>query len=69
MKMTHFFLILENLNRKKEEHLEAVDCFAKKIIEFNEYQSSSVKSIAVKTNTSIKCTTRFMSGKCLPSCP
>lgn len=54
MKMTHFFLILESLNRKKEEHLEVADCFAKKIIESNEYQSSSVKSIAVKTSTSIK---------------
>lgn len=35
------------------------------LIEFNEYKSSSVKSIAVKGNTSIKCTTRFMSGKLL----
>ena len=87
-----YFSILESLNRKKEQDLEAIDCFAKKkkrkhntqtvidtienkikncsdirksrmVIEFNEYQSSSVKSIAVKTNTSIKCTTRFMSGK------
>ena len=35
------------------------------VIEFNEYKSSSVKSIAVMANTSIKCTTRFMSGKLL----
>ena len=89
-----YFSILESLNRKKEQDLEAIDCFAKKkkrkhntqtvidtienkikncsdirksrmVIEFNEYQSSSVKSIAVKANNSIKCTTRFMSGKLL----
>ena len=33
------------------------------VIEFNDSQSSSVKSIAVKNETNIKCTTRFMSGK------
>ena len=33
------------------------------IIEFNEHKSSSVKSIAVKSETNIKCTSRFMSGK------
>ena len=33
------------------------------IIEFNEHKSSSVKSIAVKSETNIKCTCRFMSGK------
>ena len=37
----------------------------KTIIEFNDSESSSVKTIAVKSNTSIKCTTRFMSGKIL----
>ena len=37
----------------------------KMIIEFNDYASSCVKSIAVKSNTNIKCTTRFMSGKLL----
>ena len=37
----------------------------KMVIEFNDYDSSSVKSIAVKSNTSIKCTTHFMSGKLL----
>ena len=37
----------------------------KTIIEFNDSESSSVKTIAVKSNTSIKCTTRFMSGKLL----
>ena len=65
--------------RKKRKHntQTVVDTIEKKInscsdirknrmlIEFNEYKSSSVKSIAVKGNTSIKCTTRFMSGKLL----
>ena len=37
----------------------------KMIIEFNEHKSSSVKSIAVKSETNIKCTSRFMSGKLL----
>ena len=35
------------------------------LIEFNDSESSSVTHIAVKSNTSIKCTTRFMSGKLL----
>lgn len=35
------------------------------IIEFNDYESSSVKSIVVKSNTNINCTARFMSGKLL----
>ena len=35
------------------------------LLEFNDAQSSSINQIAVKTNTSIKCTTRFMSGKLL----
>ena len=35
------------------------------LLEFNDLQSSSIKQIAVKTNTRIKCTTRFMSGKLL----
>ena len=35
------------------------------VIEFNDYKSASVKSIAVKANSSMKCTTRFMSGKLL----
>ena len=34
-------------------------------IKFNEHKSSSVKSIAVKSETVVKCTTRFMSGKLL----
>ena len=35
------------------------------IIEFNEHKSSSVKLIAVKSKTIVKCTSRFMSGKLL----
>ena len=35
------------------------------IIEFNKHKSSSVKSIAVRSETVVKCTTRFMSGKLL----
>ena len=35
------------------------------LLEFTDAQSSFIKQIAVKTNTSIKCTTRFMSGKLL----
>ena len=35
------------------------------IIEFNEHESSSVKSMAVKSEINIKCTSRFMSGKLL----
>ena len=34
-------------------------------IEFNDLEASSVKHIPVKSNTNIKCTTRFMSGKLL----
>ena len=88
-----YFAILESLNRKLEEDLEAIHLFSKKkkrkyapetldtienkikncadirknrmVIEFNDYKSSSVKSISVKANTNIKCPTRFMSGKLL----
>ena len=35
------------------------------IIEFNEHKASSVKSISVKSETNIKCTSRFMSGRLL----
>ena len=35
------------------------------VIEFNDFKSSSVKSISVKNETNTKCTTRFMSGKLL----
>ena len=35
------------------------------VIEFNDHKSSTVKSIAVKLQTNIKCKSRFMSGKLL----
>ena len=35
------------------------------IIEFNHSKASSIKSIAVKNQTDVKCSTRFMSGKLL----
>ena len=35
------------------------------IIEFNEHKASSVKAISVKSETNIKCTSRFMSGRLL----
>ena len=69
---------LENKKRKRTYvNSKKVDSIEKKItecqdirknkmiIEFNDSESSSVKTIAVKSNTSIKCTTRFMSGKLL----
>ena len=37
----------------------------KMTIEFNDHEAASVKSIAVKIDPKIKCTTRFMSGKLL----
>ena len=33
------------------------------VIEFNDHETASIKSIAVKKRSSIKVTTRFMSGK------
>ena len=35
------------------------------IIEFNEHKASSVKFIAVKSETNVKCTSRFMSERLL----
>ena len=35
------------------------------LIEFNDSQCSALKQIAVKTKTSVKCTTRFLAGKML----
>ena len=86
----------ENLERKRDEDLEAIEAYENKkkstrsffnskkinsledqisdsldmrknkmLLEFNDSQSSSIKQIAVKTNTSIKCTTRFLFGKLL----
>ena len=87
----------ENLERKRDEDLEAIEAYDNKkkrtresffnskkinsledqisdsldmrknkmLLEFNDSQFSSIKQIAVKTNTSIKCTTRFLFGKLL----
>ena len=88
--------LIENLERKRDEDLEAINDFENKkkrnrvyfnskkinsiesqisdsmdvrknkmMIEFNESESSSIKHIVVKSNTSIKCTTPFMSGQLL----
>ena len=53
--------------QKIEESIKACDDLRKNrmILEFNDAQSSAIKSIAVKNETNIKCTTRFMSGKLL----
>ena len=53
--------------QKIEERIKAWDDLRKNrmILEFNDAQSSAIKSIAVKNETNIKCTTRFMSGKLL----
>ena len=69
---------LENKKRKRiYVNAKKIDSIEKKIsechdmrkskmlIEFNDSESSSIKTIVVKSNTSIKCTTRFMSGKIL----
>ena len=49
--------------QKIEERIKACDDLRKNriILEFNNAQSSAIKSIAVKNETNIKCTTRFMS--------
>ena len=53
--------------QKIQERIKACDDLRKNtmILEFNDAQSSAIKSIAVKNETNIKCTTRFMSGKLL----
>ena len=72
---------IEALERKKKKRKmflsPAIDSIDKKIkdcndmrknkmiIEFNHSKPSSVKTIAVKSNLNIKCTTHFMSGKLL----
>ena len=58
-------------NQKKvdtiENKIEASEDLRKNkmLIEFNDAQCSSLKQIAVKTQTSVKCTTRFLAGKML----
>ena len=66
--------ITENNNYKNNKIIQKIEDKIKScnnlrknrmILEFNDAQSASIKSIAVKNETSIKCTTRFMSGKLL----
>ena len=60
------FFNTKNINSLEDQISNSMDMRKNKMtIEFNDSQSSSVKQIAVETNTSIKCTTRFMSGKLL----
>ena len=67
------FIKSKNKNRRKGK-IKNVDgkieeCFdprkAKMVIEFNNHEAASIKSIAVKKRNSIKVTTRFISGKLL----
>ena len=53
--------------QKIEDKIKSCDDLRKNrmILEFNDAQSASIKSVAVKDETSIKCTTRFMSRKLL----
>ena len=48
-----------------QDTLILCEIFEQRASEFNDSESSSVKTIAAKSNASIKCTTRFMSGKLL----
>ena len=50
-----------------ENEIEASEDLRKNkmLIEFNDSQCSALKQIAVKTQTSVKCTTRFLAGKML----
>ena len=52
---------IKNVDEKIEE---CFDPRKKKmvVVEFNDYEAASIKSIAVKKRSSIKVTTRFMSG-------
>ena len=59
----------ENYNSKKvdtiENEIEASEDLRKNkmLIEFNDSQCSALKQIAVKMQTNVKCTTRFLAGK------
>ena len=56
----------KNFIDKIENKIKTCEDIRKKmIIEFNDHKSASVKSIAVKSVTNVKCTSRFMSGKLL----
>ena len=53
----------KDIDEKIAESLDARK--TKMILEFNDHEAASIKSIAVKKRSSIKVTTRFMSGKLL----
>ena len=53
----------KNIDEKIEGFLDPRK--TKMVIEFNNYEAASIKSIAVKKCNNIKVTTRFMSGKLL----
>ena len=53
----------KNIDEKIEGFLDPRK--TKMVIEFNNYEGASIKSIAVKKCNNIKVTTRFMSGKLL----
>ena len=73
------FEAIDRFAKKKIKHLQVTkidtrenkigSCYdlrkKKMVIELNDHQSSSVKSIAVKSKTSVQYTTRFMSRKLL----
>ena len=61
-----FYSIQKKLNFIEQQIEDSIDLRKNRMtIEFNDSECSSIKHIAVKSNTSIKCTTRFMSGKLL----
>ena len=61
----------QDYNAKKvdtiENEIEASEDLRKNkmLIEFNDSQCAALKQIAVKMQTSVKCTTRFLAGKIL----
>ena len=66
--------LLKKLKTREKENLkilikkiaESLDTRkTKMVVEFNDHESASIKSFAVKKHSSIKVTTRFMSGKSL----
>ena len=66
MSPAHTFYDNKNIYTKDAKIKDSQDLRKNKmLIEFNDSESSSIKTIALKSNTSIKCTTRFMSGKLL----
>ena len=65
------FVKLRNKTKRKfkdigEKIAESLDARkTKMVLEFNDHEAASIKSIAVKKRSSIKVTIRFMSGKLL----